>query len=433
MRLSGIFHTLRYRNFRLFFAGQGISLIGTWMQHVAMGWLVYRITNSPFLLGVVGFSSQIPAFFSPVAGVFADRLNRRRLLLMTQIFSMLQAFLLATLTLSGVVRVWHIIILSAFLGFINALDIPVRQSFIVEMVERKENLSNAIALNSLIFNSARLIGPSVAGVLVAMTGEGICFLLNGLSFVAVIISLLMMKMKPPKEHLATADVLDGLKEGLRYSFGSLPIRSILFLLSVLSLMGMSYTILMPVFARDILHGGPQTLGLLMASAGAGALFATIYMASRKSVLGFGRMMPLSVMVFAAAIMLFSISRSLSFSLVLMAVAGFGLVVHNAAGNTILQTIVDDDKRGRVMSLYTMAFMGMAPLGSLGAGTLAGIIGASNTLILGGAVCIVAAAIFARRLPEIRKVVHPVYKRIGIIPEVASGVNIVAELVVPPED
>ena len=431
--MHGLFRTLRYRNFRLFFAGQSVSLIGTWMQHVAMGWLVYRLTDSPLLLGVVGFSSQIPVFLSPVGGVVADRHNRHRLLIATQVLSMLQATILAGLTLSGTVRVWQIIALSVLLGCINAVDIPVRQSFLVEMVERKENLSNAIALNSLVFNSARLIGPSLAGLLIALLGEGSCFLINAVSFLAVIGSLIAMKVPRRVTAPHTTHVFENLKEGLRYAFGSLPIRSILGLVAVLSLMGMSYVVLMPVFARDILRGGPGTLGALMASSGAGALIATVYLASRKTVLGLGRMLPVSVLIFATAIVLFAVSRSLACSLVLLSLAGFGLVVHNAIANTILQTIVDDDKRGRVMSLYVTAFLGVAPLGSLLAGALAARIGASNALVIGGAVCMAAAAVFARRLPILRKAIHPIYRRMGIIPEIAAGINTAARLSAPPED
>lgn len=431
---AGIFRTLRYRNFRLFFAGQGVSLIGTWMQHIAMGWLVYRLTNSPLLLGVVGFAAQIPVFIlSPVAGVVADRYDRHKLLVATQALSMVQALALAVLTLTGSVHVWHVIILGAFLGCINSVDIPVRQSFLVEMVERKENLGNAIALNSLMFNCARLIGPSVAGIIVAVFGEGVCFIMNAVSFLAVIASLLSMRLKPREASRSGARIVDGLKEGLSYAFGSLPIRMILLLLGVMSLTGMSYAVLMPVFARDILRGGPQTLGFLMAAAGIGALIATAYLASRKSIVGLGRLIPASAALFAAGLILFSLSRTLWISIVLLAIAGFGMMANMAASNTILQTIADDDKRGRVMSFYTVAFMGMAPIGSLIAGALASKIGVTWTLIFGGCVSIAAAAVFALRLPLLRAAIHPIYRRIGIIPEVATGLNSAAELAVPPED
>ncbi len=432
--LTIIFRTLRYRNFALFCIGQGISVVGTWMQQVAMGWLVYRLTNSPLLLGVVGFASQIPTFvLSPFAGVIADRANRHRLLIVTQTLSMVQALILAALTLTGAIQVWHIITLGFLLGCVNSLDIPVRQSFLVELVEKKENLANAIALNSLMFNSARLIGPSVAGIIVAVFGEGICFLVNGVSFIAVIWSLALMKVLPRRPRHKDTRILDGVREGFAYAFGFAPIRFILSLLGVTSLVGMSYVVLMPVFARDILHGGAQTLGFLVASAGIGALIATVYLASRKTVLGLSRLIPISASIFAAGIMLFSLSRSLWLSMILLAVAGFGMMTNMAACNIILQTVADDDKRGRVMSFYTMAFMGVAPLGSLIAGALAMRIGVTATLVIGGTLCIVASAVFATKLPAIRAMVHPIYRKIGIIPEIASGVNVASELVVPPED
>jgi MFS family permease len=351
----------------------------------------------------------------------------------TQAISMAQAFVLAALTLTGVIRVWHVITLSSLLGCVNAADIPVRQSFLAEMVERKENLGNAIALNSLMFNCARLIGPSIAGVLAAVFGEGICFLANGVSFLAVIASLVSMRLGPSRAVPGRARMMEGLKEGLSYAFGSVPIRMILVLLGAMSLTGMSYAVLMPVFARDVLHGGPQTLGFLMASAGIGALAATIYLASRKTVVGLGRLIPSSAALFAAGLALFAFSRSLWASMALLAVAGFGMMCNMAASNTILQTISDDDKRGRVMSFYTVAFMGMSPIGSLAAGALAARIGVTLTLVAGSLVSLLSSAVFALRLPLLRSAIHPIYRRIGVIPEVAAGLNSAAELSVPPED
>ena len=432
--LKFIFRALKFRNFRLFFMGQTISLVGTWMQGVAMSWLVYRMTNSPLLLGIVGFSSQIPSFIlGPFAGLVADRFNRHRLLVITQTLSMIQAFILAVLTISGKIAVWHIIALGAFLGCINALDIPARQSFIVDMVEKKENLGNAIALNSLMFNAARLIGPSIAGLLIVMVGEGMCFLLNAISFLAVIASLLAMKINARKPEKYSADLFKDLKEGFAYTFGFPPIRFIILLLAVISLMGTSYAVLMPVFAKDVLKGGPGTLGLLMAGGGVGALAATLYLAGRKSIVGLGSLIPISSGIFSAGLIIFSLSRSTAVSMLLLAIAGFGFMTHMAASNTILQTIVDDDKRGRVMSFYSMAFMGMTPIGSLLAGVLAAKIGASSTLVLGGSCCILASAVFATKLPLIKKLVHPIYRKIGIIPEVASGMGTATRLTLPPED
>lgn len=429
-----VFRALRYRNFRLFFIGQGISVIGTWMQAIAMSWLVYRLTNSPFMLGLVGFSSQIPTFiFSPFAGLIADKTNRHRILIITQTLSMIQALILAVLTLTGTIAVWHIIVLGVCLSVINSFDIPARQSFLVEMVEKKENLGNAIALNSLMFNAARLIGPSIAGLLIAIIGEGMCFLLNAISFTAVIISLLAMRVNEHTKKPGKTRVFEELKEGFFYTFGFPPIKFIILLLGVISLMGASYIVLMPVFAKDVLMGGPGTFGLLMAAVGIGALGATIYLASRKSIVGLGNIIPVCSSIFATGLIVFSFSRTLWLSMLLLAISGFGFMTHMAASNTILQTIADDDKRGRVMSFYTMAFMGMAPIGSLLAGALANKIGASLTLILGGSCCIVASMLFATKLSIIRKLVHPIYRKIGIIPEVAAGIGTATRLTLPPED
>ncbi len=404
------------------------------MQAIAMSWLVYRMTNSPLLLGIVGFSSQIPSFIlGPFAGLMADRFDRRRLLVITQAASMLQALILAVLTLTGTIAVWHIIALGALLGCVNSLDIPVRQSFIVEMVEKKEDLANAIALNSLMFNAARLVGPSVAGVLIMFTGEGICFVLNAISFIAVIASLVAMKIQPRASRKYSSDIFKEIKEGFKHTFGFPPIRFIISLLAVISLMGTSYAVLMPVFAKDVLKGGPGTLGLLMAGGGIGALAATLYLASRKSVVGLSALIPISSGIFSVSLIVFSFSRSLPMSMLLLSIAGFGFMTHMAASNTIVQTIVDDDKRGRVMSFYAMAFMGMTPIGSLLAGVLASRIGAANTLVLGGLCCIMASAVFASKLPLLKKLIHPIYRKIGIIPEVASGIGAASRLTLPPED
>jgi len=429
-----IFRSLRYRNYRLFFGGQSISLIGTWMQHIAMSWLVYRLTNSAFLLGAVAFCAQIPAFvLSPFTGVLTDRWNRRGILIVTQTISMVQAFLLAVLTLAGVVHVWQIILLGMLLGCVNSLDIPARHSFIMDMVEKREVLGNAIALNSFMFNFARLVGPSLAGIIIAYKGEGICFLLNGVSFLGVIGCLLAMEITVRRHRARDSRLLHDLREGLAYTFGFAPIRSILLLLSVSSLMGMSYVVLMPVFAKDVLHGGPQTLGFLMAAAGVGALLATVYLALRKDVLRLGKMLPVSTALFAAGLIAFSLSRMLWLSLSLLFVAGFGVMVQMALSNTILQVIVEDDKRGRVMSFYTMAFMGMAPLGSLLSGFLASRIGAPHTLMIGGLICALASLVFALRIGVLQQMLHPVYRRMGIIPEVATGIQAAVELTAPPED
>jgi len=412
-----IFRALYSRNYRLFFGGQGISLIGTWMQQIAMSWLVYRLTNSVFLLGLIGFSSQISSlFFSPFAGVLSDRWNRHHILVATQSLAMIQAFILAFLTLMGVVAVHHLIILSIFLGLVNAFDMPTRQAFVVEMVEKRADLGNAIALNSFLFNGARLVGPSIAGILISILGEGLCFLLNGVSFLAVIIALLAMKMTPNKEDSEKTRVLQGLKEGFIYAFGFPPIRSILFFLGWISLVGTANTTLMPVFARDILRGDSKTYGFLMAAIGVGAIIGAIFLASRKNVLGLGRIITIASGIFGIGLISFSLSHTLWISFFLLLLTGFGMMVHMASSNTILQTIVDDDKRGRVMSLYAMAFMGMAPLGSLVGGSLAGWIGAPTTLILVGTSCMIGSLLFRKILPSLRIMIRPIYVRKGILSE-----------------
>jgi len=357
------------------------------------------MTGSAFMLGIVGFASQFPTFvLSPFTGVLADRHNRHKILLFTQALALLQALILAILTITGNIQVWHIVVMGIFLGCVNSLDMPVRQSFILQMIEEKENLGNAIALNSMMFNMARLIGPSIAGVLIAIAGEGACFLVNAISYVAVIASLVAMDegIKIRKEKREDYDIFKDLKEGFNYAFGFQPIRAILLLLGVISLMGMSYAVLMPVFAKDVLGGGSYTLGFLMAAVGLGALAGTVYLASRKKAIVLGNILPISAGIFGIGITAFSFSHNIWGSVFLLFIAGFGIMVQMAASNTILQTIVDDDKRGRVMSFYTMSFMGMAPLGSLLAGSMATRFGVGNTLVISGICCIIAAVIFVIR-------------------------------------
>ncbi|MFH1857807.1 MAG: MFS transporter [Candidatus Omnitrophota bacterium] len=418
-----IFRALRHRNYRLFFGGQSISLIGTWMQQVAMSWLVYRLTNSALLLGIVGFVGQLPTFLlAPLAGVIADRHNRHRILVVTQTLAMLQASVLSVLVLTNTIAVWHILCLSIFLGLINSLDLPVRQAFTVEMIEKREDLGNAIALNSSMVNAARLIGPSLAGILIAALGEGICFLLNALSYIAVIASLVAMKITSRPTLSSEKHVLHDLKEGFVYAFGVAPIKAILFLLGLVSLIGVPYQVLMPIFAKDIFHGGPKTLGFLMAMSGAGALMGAIYLAGRKSVIGLGKVIAAASSLFGLGIAVFALSRVLWFSMVMIGAAGFAMMVQLAASNTVLQTIVEEDKRGRIMSFYTMAFMGMAPFGSLLAGSLASKMGAPNTLLFGGTCCVIGGLLFVRQLPSLREEMRPIYIKKGILPEVASGIQ-----------
>lgn len=420
---KNIFRSLQNRNYRLFFIGQNISLTGTWMQQIALSWLVYRLSHSAFLLGMVGFAGQIPTFFiAPIAGVVADRYNRHRLLILTQTLAMAQATVLSILILSNHIEVWQIIVLSILLGVVNAFDIPIRQAFTIEMIEKKEDLSNAIALNSSMVNLARLVGPAFAGILVALFGEGLCFLLNAVSYVAVICSLLLMRVVPRVPVSSQGRVLSEIKEGFFYVFGFIPIRFILMLVALVSLMGVPYQILMPIFVKDIFHKGPQTLGFLMGMAGAGALTGAIYLASRKSVLGLGRIIVGATSLFGLGLIMFSWSRVLWLSMIFVFIAGLGMMVQMASSNIILQTIVEENKRGRVMSFYTMAFMGTAPFGSLFAGVAASRIGAPMTLTIGGLLCLLGAFVFWQKLPAIRSKIRPVYIQKGIIAEATAGMH-----------
>ena len=433
--MAFMFRALSHRNYKLFFSGQSISLIGTWMTRIATSWLVYKLTGSALLLGVVGFAGQIPSFvLAPFAGVLVDRWDRHRLLVMTQVFAMVQSIAMAVLTLTGVIKIWHVIALSIFQGVINAFDMPGRQAFVVEMVEKREDLPNAIALNSSMVNAARLLGPSIGGVIIAAVGEGWCFMLDGISYLAVIGSLLAMTISPAvvAQMKRKANLFEQFREGWKYVTGSPPISKILLLLAFVSLVGMPYTVLMPIFANKILQGGPNTLGFLMAASGIGALSGAAFLASRKSVLGMGKLIPLMAGVFGAGLIAFSFSRVLWLSLLLMIITGLGFMIQMAVSNTLIQTIVEEDKRGRVMSFYTMAFMGTAPFGSLLAGSLAERIGAPNTLLLGGIGCIAAALWFARALPALRQFVRPIYIEKGILPEMHRGIMNTSELSVPPE-
>lgn len=430
---GGIFRALGSRNYRLFFGGQSISMIGTWMTRIATSWLVYTLTDSALLLGVVGFAGQIPSFIlAPFAGVMVDRWDRHRVLIITQVLAMLQSGILAILALTNTIEVWHVIVLSIFQGLINAFDMPARQSFVVQMVDDRNDLPNAIALNSSLVNGARLIGPSLGGVIIAAVGEGWCFAIDAVSYFAVIASLLLMKIKP-LEH-ATAKhqrITTELAEGFRYAWNFIPIRNILLLLAGVSLVGMPYTVLMPVVVEKVLNGGAYTLGMLMAASGVGALSGAIMLAARKSVIGLGRFIPASAAVFGLGLMAFSFSRFIWLSMILMVITGMGFMVQMAVSNTLIQTIVEENKRGRVMSFYTMAFMGTAPFGSLIAGSIAEKIGAPWTLFIGGTCCVAGAIWFAIILPRLRDFVRPIYIEKGILPELQLGVAEAIEVTAAP--
>jgi MFS family permease len=424
---------LRSRNYRLFFAGQSVSLIGTWMTRLATSWLVYQLTDSAFLLGLTSFVGQIPAFFvAPIAGVWLDRWNRHRVLVITQVLAMIQSLALAILAFTGWINLWWIIGLALLQGLINAFDMPARQAFVIEMIEDRADLGNAIALNSSMVNGAKLVGPAIAGVLVAVAGVGVCFLIDGLSYIAVIASLMAMKVAPAKPRAAAKSAVQELAEGWRYVAGSPAIRSILILLAVVSVTGMPYTVLMPVVAVDLLHGGAHTLGFLMAMSGVGALASAIGLALRRTVLGLGKRIAISAALFGGGLMVLGFSRSLTISLLLMVVTGFGVMQQMAASNTILQTIAADDKRGRVMSFYTLAILGMNPIGSLLAGGVAARVGVPVTMIGAGAICLAGAVWFYWKLPEIRSVIRPIYRELGILPQIAEGIESATILQTPPE-
>ncbi len=395
------FRSLRHRNFQLFLSGQMISLIGTWMQTVAQSWLVYRMTGSSLLLGTVAFASQFPIFvFAPVGGLVADRWNRQKVVIGTQTASMILAFILAAMTLTHHLTVWEIVVLAALLGVVNAIDIPARQAFLIEMVSR-ENLMNAIALNSSMFNGARIVGPAIAGILVATIGEGWCFFANAVSYIAVIIGLFMMRIEKPAERENEQSALDNLVEGFRFARGTAPIWALLLLIGLASLVGMPFAVLMPIFADHVLHGGAQALGWLMGATGVGALFGALTLATRRGVRGLARWVAVSAGAFGASLIIFGYSRWYWVSLVILVPTGYAMMLQLACTNTLIQAMAPDRLRGRLMALYTMMMAGMAPFGALFAGALANKWGAQFTVALGGAGCLAGAFLFWRYWPRMR--------------------------------
>jgi MFS family permease len=422
-RLRLILRAFKHRNYRLFFIGQGVSLVGSWMQQVALAWLVYRLTNSPFLLGLVAFLSQAPGLFiTPFAGVLADRRDRRRILYATQGLAMAQAGVLTALAYAGALQAWHLPWLALWMGIVNAVDIPTRQAFLLDLVEDRDDLPNAIALNSSLFNSARLVGPALASALIAAWGEGACFLINTLSYAAVLAALAAMRLAPRPRTEGHPPVLEGLKEGVRYAYHFTPIRSILLLLAATSLMGMPLLVLLPVLAREAFGGGVHTFGFLMTGFGSGALAGAVYLASRRSVVGLGRWTARASLIFSLALIALAFTPRLGPALVLLAAAGFGMMVLMASSNTLLQTLAEEGMRGRVMSLYTLSFMGVLPFGSLLAGALAGPLGAVGAVLLGGTACLAAGLAFRAYLPRFRAQVRPLYVEMGIIREVAAALE-----------
>jgi MFS family permease len=403
-------------NLRLYYSGQIVSMIGTWMQQMALSWLVYRLTNSAFMLGVIGFATMAPSFLlSPVAGLIADySKSRHRLVILTQCLAMLQAGALAAVVLTGHVQIWHLVVLGVFMGIINAFDMPTRQTFLIDMLRSPAELPNAIAINSSIFTLTRLIGPAVAGFCIATLGEGPCFLINAVSYIAVIIALLFIRPRQAERKKSENTFFEDFKAGFVYAFGFRPIRALIVLMALVSLFGMPYAVLLPAFAKDVFHGNATTLGWLTAASGVGSLMGALYLASRKGVVGLGRWVLISCTIFGAGLVLFGLSHSFYLSLFLLVFVGFGGMVQMAASNTMLQSIVEEDKRGRVMSIFTMAFMGLAPFGAMIAGALATHIGTGYTVMCSGIACLLLAAGFGSRIKQLRQETRKVYLERGII-------------------
>ncbi len=404
-----------------------MSLIGTWMQQVAMSWLVYRLTDSALMLGVVSFASQFPSFvMAPFAGALADRWSRYRMVLVAQLLSMIQATVLAVLVMTDVVTVTHLMVLAVVMGMINGVDVPARQALMIRLVDGSDDLANAIALNSSLFNAARLVGPAIGGVLIGLFGEGLVFVLNAVSYVAVLWALSRLRVSRQPGQSA-GSVLRAMAEGFSYVSKSAPIRDLLILLSLVSLIGIPYVVLFPVFARDVLGGDAGTLGLLTSCAGLGSFAGALALASRRTVRGLGQVIAWGTLAFALSLLGFAASRNVVLSCVFLVASGFAMIVVTASTNTVLQTIVSDEMRGRVMSLYTMAFVGTTPVGGLVGGAIANRVGAPIAIAFGGLGCIAVAGWTFRRLPALRAIVRPIYTDLGIIPEVAHGLQSVSEM------
>ncbi|RPJ47239.1 MAG: MFS transporter [Betaproteobacteria bacterium] len=405
---------LRHRNFRLFLAGQIFALIGYWIQIVAQSWLLYRLTGSATLLGVLAFASSLPILLlAPVAGWWADRCNLHRTMFATQVLELLQAVILATLALTGILQPWHIIALAMMMGILVAIELPIRHAYLLELVDGKEDLPNAIALTSLMANSGRMVGPALAGVLIGVLSEAHCFLINAFTYIAVVISFLLIRVRTQPREPSTQPLLAGLREGFAYAWNLLPIRALLLTLSVVALLAAPYSTLMPVMVREVFHGNADLMGFLMSASGGGAICGTLYLASRKNARGLVRLIIIAVLAAGTALALFAHAPSVWIALPLLSVVGFGILVTSVSVNTILQTIVDDDKRGRVMSLYTAAFLGVMPFGALTAGALADLIGPRATLTLGGLCCVTAALFLARNRHRLREQIRPIYEKLGI--------------------
>ncbi|HQJ76062.1 MAG TPA: MFS transporter [Bacteroidota bacterium] len=404
-----IFRTLKYKNYRLFFTGQSISLIGTWIQIIAASWLIYRLTNSAFLLGLLTFAGQLPTLlFTPFAGVMVDRWDRYKLIKTTQILFAFQSLIFGVLVLTEIIQIWHIIILNIFGGFVMAFDSPVRQSFVVDIVEDKKDIGNAVALNSMLFNMARMVGPAIAGILVAMIGEGWCFIINTITFLGIIVNLHLMDIKKTILKKSNNHVLTDLKEGFLYTYNFLPIRYILIILAFVSIVGMSMNVLMPIYTKDILLGDSKVLGFLMSSLGIGSLVGGVKLATKDSPKGLEKNIFWATIIFGLSLIILPIFHNFLYAMLIMLFIGFGMISQIISSNTMIQSLVDDDKRGRVMGIYSMSFMGTAPIGSLFAGTLSGLIGVMNTSIIAGTCCILAGLFFLSKIRIISKIAEDTY-------------------------
>lgn len=402
-KVESTFRALKYKNYKLFFYGQCISLIGTWIQQIALNWLVYRLTHSALMMGVTVFAVTIPSLFlSPFLGVIVDRVNKYRALIITQTIFMILAGVLGILTITNTVQIWHIVVLGVLMGITNTFDMPLRQAFVVNLVEDTQDLSNAISLNSTIFNLARLIGPAIGGILIANVGEGLCFILNAISYIAVIYAFFAMKIKSIAAYKTDGNnMLKELSEGIKYAFNNKPIRITLIYLAISSLFGMFYPLLMPIYVKEILHGGAQTLGFLMSASGVGALLGALYLAGRKNVKGLEKWICIASVLFGVGLLGLNFTNKTLIALLLLFITGYGMVIIIAACNTLTQHFVDNDKRGRIMSLYSMAFMGTAPLGSLCSGAIAEKIGVPHTFFISGVTMLFAAYLFYRNIKHFR--------------------------------
>ncbi|MGH8047917.1 MAG: MFS transporter [Chthoniobacterales bacterium] len=404
------------RNYRLYFGGQAVSMLGTWMTQTATIWLVYHITGSPFWLGAIAFLGQLPAIvLSPLGGVWVDRLDRLKLLKVTQALAMTQSLLLAFFTLTGRIDIWLLTALAMFQGLINAFDLPTRQSLNVLLAEKREHLPSIIAMNSSLINLARLVGPALAGFVIAFSNAGWCFLLDGVSYIAVLVALFAMRLTVPQPAPRMGSVWQELREGFNYTWGFLPIRALLLMTAAIGIFGLSYAVLIPVYAKTVFNGDARMLGLLMSASAAGSVLAALYLAGRKSIRGLGNAIVIGGIMASCALAVFAFSKILWLSVLCLVLTGMGGILIFASNNTLIQNLVEESKRGRTMSIYTVAFLGGMPLGALLTGSVANAIGITSATCINAAACLALAIAFAYWLPRLRHEARPVLERAGILP------------------